>query len=236
METSIVFYEKKQGVNMDNKTSHTKYFAPWIPQILTVILLLFISTGCSSVHYTVSSAPVRVKDTGRFATSNPEVPVKVQITNFEIRHVDTQYPEKEKTLFRKHNSIAIPNLIQESIGRRQRFSEVRRVTSFTPHLSDYVITGTYDFFERIGTQGKEWIPFAGTFGAPINGATILGKLTITIIETQDNIEIFDKSFTEDHSERTSIYKNAKVGYLQADYIGNISSEIINAISRHQTKK
>jgi curli biogenesis system outer membrane secretion channel CsgG len=203
---------------------------------LAVVLLAVTATGCSTVHYTVSSAPVRPEDTGRFAVANPEVPVRVHITNFEIRQVDTQYPEREKELFRRHNSVAIANILQEFLGKRQVFAEVTRTTTAKPNSADYVITGTYNFFERIGTQGREWIPFAGTFGASINEATIRGTLSLRIVESKGGTVVFEKVFPEEHTERTSIYKKANVGYLQADYMGQIASEVIKAISGHRTPR
>ena len=201
-------------------------------KFLLVAMIMIVFAGCSPVHFTVTSAPIRPEDTGRFAVYNPAIPVGVQIANFEIRKVDTQYPEKEKELFRQHFSIAIPNMLQEFLGKRQVFREVTRVTMPKPDQSDYIITGIYDFYERLGTRGREWIPFAGLFGAPINEATIRGKLSLRIIDAKSGSIIFEKDFTEEHSEKTSIYKKANVGYLQANYLGMISSEIIRAISAH----
>lgn len=200
---------------------------------LGIALLMVFLAGCSTVHFSVSSAPVRPEDTGRFAVPNPEVPTRVQIANFDICQVDTQYPEREKELYRRHFAIAIPNLLQEFLGKRQAFSEVTRVTTPKPDATDYVITGTYDFFERIGTQGREWIPFAGTFGAPINEATVKGTLSLRIVEATTGAIVPEKIYPEEHSERTSVYKKANVGYLQADYMGKISTEVIKAISDYR---
>src|SRR5438094_5784714 len=85
--------------------------------------------GCHRAHFTVQSAPPRPEDTGSFRTQSPEMSAVVQIANFTVRTVDTQYPDREKDMFRRHFAAAIPNLLQESIGRRQVFSEVRRVAS-----------------------------------------------------------------------------------------------------------
>lgn len=203
---------------------------------LGIVLLMVALAGCSTVHFSVSSAPVRPEDTGRFAEPNPEVSARVQIANFEIRQVDTQYPEQEKELYRRHFAVAIPNLLQEFLGKRQAFSEVTRVTTAKLDATDYVITGTYDFFERIGTQGREWIPFAGTFGAPINEATVKGTLSLRIVEAKRGSVVFEKVFPEEHSETTSVYKKANVGYLQADYMGQIATEVIKAISDYRASR
>lgn len=205
-------------------------------KIVCVGLLMVMLAGCSTVHFSVLSAPVKPEDTGRFAVSNPDISARVQIANFEIRQVDTQYSEREKELFRQHFAVAIPNILQEFLGKRQAFSEVTRVATPKPEETDYVITGTYDFFERVGTQGREWIPFAGTFGAPINEATIKGLLSLRIIDAKSGAVVLEKSFREEHSERTSIYKKAQVGYLQADYMGQITTEVIKAISNYHASR
>ena len=202
---------------------------------LVMLLLIFAVEGCSTVHYTESSAPIRPEDAGRFAVANPEIPIRVQIANFEIRQIDTQYSELEKDLFRRHNSVAIPNLLQEFIGKRQVFAEVSRVSSAAPGSTDYIITGTYDFFERLGTQGREWIPGAGTFGAHINEATVKGILSLRIVKSNGGTVVLEKAFPEEHSDNSSIYVGPKVGYLQEDYMGRIASEVINSISNHRTQ-
>lgn len=200
---------------------------------LGVVLLMVTLACCSTAHFSVTSVPVRPEDTGRFAVSNPDVLAGVQIANFEIRQVDTQYPERKKELFRRHLAVTIPNMLQEFLGKRQAFPEVTRVAKPRPDATDYVITGTYDFFERIGTQGREWIPFAGTFGAAINEATVKGTLSLRIVQAKSVAVVLEKIFPEEHSERTSIYKKANVGYLQADYLGQITTEVIKEISNYR---
>ena len=183
--------------------------------------------GCTPVHFTVSSAPVRPEDAARYALANPELAVRLQVADFEIRNVDTQYRENEKDLFRRHFSVAIPNLIQEQLGKRQVFSEVTRVTSARPQSTDYIVTATYDFFERLGPRGGGWIPFAG------NEAWIKGNLFVRVTEAKGGSTVLEKSYPEEHRDRTSVYIGAKVGYLQAAYIASIASEIINAIAEQR---
>ena len=78
-----------------------KYFFTFL------FITIFIFAGCAPVHFTVNNAPVAPEHTGSFKTTTPEIPLNVQITNFIVESVDTQYSEKEKELFRRNYSIAI---------------------------------------------------------------------------------------------------------------------------------
>lgn len=195
------------------------------------IAILMVGEGCRTAHFAVQDAPAQPEHRGSFKVASPELPVVVAIANFDIEQVDTQYPEREKELFRKHFSVAIPNVIQQSLGERQVFAQVVREAHPGTLPSQYEITGSYDFFERLGTQGREWIPFAGTFGAKINEAWIKANLAIRVVDRNTGAVVLSRSYPEEHLERTSIYQQPRVGYLQSDYIARISSEIIDAIRR-----
>lgn len=195
---------------------------------ISVVVAFVILSGCGA-HFTVSSDPIRPEDATRYSAANPEIPVRVQVVNFEIREVDAKYPEDDKNLFRRHFAIAIPNMIQEQLGNRKVFSEVVRVSSARPESTDYVVTGTYDFFERLGTQGREWIPFAGTFGARINEAWIRENLSVRVTKANSVKTVLERSYLEEHRDKTSIYHKAYVGYLQTAYIARICTDIINSI-------
>jgi hypothetical protein len=196
-------------------------------------VLLTVLACTSPVHFTVHSAPVQPEHLGSYKLADPDLPVVVGITNFNVRRVDTQYPEVEKRLFREHFSVAIPNMVQESLGARQVFSQVIRGSLPGSVPADYEITGAYDFFERIGTQGREWIPFAGIFGAKINEAWIKANLKIRVIKKESGSEVLYRDYPEEHRDRTSIRQSPKVGYLQADYLARISSDIIEAVRQSE---
>jgi hypothetical protein len=201
---------------------------------LFISTLAIVSSGCHRIHYAATS-PMNPEDTGHFILAKAPTPSRIQISNFEIGEVDTQYPEKEKGLFRQTNATFIANVFQEQLGKRQEFSEVTRVKTAQPDVTDYVVTGKYDYFERLGTQGREWIPFAGLFGASINEATCKGKLSLTIVKSKNEKVIFDEIFPEEHSEKTSVYTKALTACLQADQVGRITSAIVKAISDDRNK-
>lgn len=200
-------------------------------RVLRLTLLTSVVLVACSPKFNVTSAPAAPKDLGSFKTQSPSIPVTVQITNFSIGRVDTQYTEEEKDLYRNHFSVAIPNMLQEFMGKRQVFSEVTRVENANPASAKYIMSGDYNFFERLGTQGREWIPFAGTFGADINEAWVKGDLGIRIIDARTGAEVFRKRYPEEHRKRTSIYQPAQVGYLQANYVSVIVSEVIAEITK-----
>ena len=204
-----------------------KYFSTFL------LIAIVIFAGCAPVHFTVNNAPVAPEHTGSFKANAAEIPVTVQITNFVIETVNTQYSENEKELFRRHMSITIPNSLQEFLGKRQTFSQVTRSATANPVVTNYMVSGNYNYAERLGTQGREWIPFAGLFGAKINKAWAKGTMVVWIIDAKTGTEIFRKSYTEEHKDKTLIYSQPRVGYLQADYMAAISNDIIDAIRKQR---
>lgn len=67
---------------------------------ISIVLLIFVLVvGCATIHFTVTSAPVKPEDAGSYTAPNPKLAVRVQVANFEIRQIDTQYPEREKISF-----------------------------------------------------------------------------------------------------------------------------------------
>jgi hypothetical protein len=183
-------------------------------------------------HFTVQNAPLPPEQAGSFRTERPEIPQTVQIADFKINRVDTQYHDSEKDLFRKHLSVAIPNALQEFMGRQQVLAAVTRSAAVIPTTGDYVVTGEYDFYERLGTRGREWIPFYGTFGGKINVAHVRGELTVHLHDARTGERLFSRMYPEEHRDVTSIYKRPQVGYLQAPYLSTVSNELIVAVRSH----
>ncbi len=193
-----------------------------------LLLAALIQSGCYRAHFAVQSAPVPAEQAASFKTASPEVPAVVQVANFAVGAVDTQYTEEEKESFRKHFAVAIANLLQETLGRKQIFSNVTRSVTPMPAQAEFVVSGSYDFFERLGTGGREWIPFYGTFGGKINEAWVKGTITVVVTDSRSGTELLRKTYVEEHRDRTSVYQKPFVGYLQADFLSNIASEIIAA--------
>lgn len=189
--------------------------------------VVMISTACSSVHFTVRSAPSAPEHLGAFRTDSPEVPAVLQISNFTIGTVDTQYPESEKALFRQTFALLVPNTLQEAIGKRQAFAQVTRVAATDPATADYLMTGNYDFFERLGTQGREWIPFAGF--ARINEAWVRGTMRVVVSDAKTGVVVLERTYVEEKRDRTRPNVAPNVGYLQADHVSVIATDVITAV-------
>lgn len=192
-------------------------------------LAITVGTGCHRAKFTVQNAPAAPEFLGSYKVPNPEMPVVIQLANFNIRTVDTQYNASGKEAFRNYFSSAIPTMLQEVLGKRQVFAEVKRTAAPNPQGSDYLILADYDFFERLGTQGREWIPLAGTFGAPINEAWVKGRLTVQVVRSDGGAKVFQREYVEEHRDRTSVYSAPRVGYLQADHLAQIAQDVIEAI-------
>jgi hypothetical protein len=184
--------------------------------------------GCGT-HYTVRNAPVPADQLGSYRISDAETPVVVQFADFTVGKVDTQYPEREKDDFRRAMAVFIPNLLQEQAGKRQVFSAVTRSSRADSSAADYVVTGRYDHFERLGTRGRQWIPFYGTFGGKINEAWVKGELAVAVVNGKTGVAVLERTFQEEHRDRTSIYQSPNVGYLQADHAAEIVGAIVTAV-------
>jgi hypothetical protein len=184
-------------------------------------------TGCTSVHYTVRSAPSPPEHLGAFRLESPDIPAVLQISNFTVGNVDTQYPNSEKALFRQTMALLVPNTLQEAIGKRQVFAQVTRVAAMEPLKADYLMTGHYDFFERLGTQGREWIPFAGF--ARINEAWVRGTMRVVVTQAKTGTVVLERAYVEEKRDRTRPNVRPDVGYLQADHISAIATDVIEAV-------
>ena len=196
-------------------------------RVLCATAVMVSVTACSSVHFTVRSTPSAPEHLGAFRTDSPEVPAVLQIANFTVGTVDTQYPESEKALFRQIFALFVPNTLQEAIGKRQAFAQVTRVPATDPAKADYLMTGNYDFFERLGTQGREWIPF-GSF-ARINEAWVRGTLRVVVRDAKTGIVVLERTYVEEKRDRTRPNVAPNVGYLQTDHVSAIATDIIEAV-------
>jgi hypothetical protein len=213
-----------------------KWIGHSIPRIVCAGIIITLLQGCPSARFNVTSAPAPPEHLGSFKMESATIPVVVQLTNFVIGNVDAQFSEEDNTKFRYHAGVAIPNMLQDFLGKRQVFSQVTRVSQVQPFTADYIVSGDYEFFQRLGTQGREWIPYAGAFGAKINTAWVKATLSVRIMEAKTGAEVFRKNYPEEHKEDTSIYQRVSVGYLQAAYMAGIASDIIGVIESREKQK
>src|SRR5262249_45002016 len=131
--------------------------------------------------------------------------------------------------FRKFMSVHIPNSLQELIGKRQVFAEVRRVGT-RDFAADYTVAGDYEHFERAGaTEGGKWIPFYGLFGGKILEVWVKNSLTIRVVD-HDGREVYEKAYAEEYHPQVNAYQRLpSVTYLQADFLSGVANDVINAI-------
>lgn len=198
-------------------------------------LPFLLALAACSPNLTVSK-PVSPEHLGSYRVSNPEIDSVVLVEDFEIRAMDTQFSTDDEAAFRESHSVAIANAIQDVIGKRQVFREVRRVEQPGEAPPRFVVSGAYDFTMRLGTQGREWIPFAGTFGARINEAFVDENLELWVTDQTTGQEIFRKSFPSTQEEWTSVYSRANVVYLQPEYLASAANAVVLGIKAEGASK
>jgi hypothetical protein len=199
-----------------------------------VVGLLFAATvagGCARRQFVVSNAPALPQNAPHFRPPSAELPLVVQITNFTLRNVDTQFSDTDEDRLRRHYALAVPNLLQEFIGKRQVFGDVTRAGTADPRSADYIVTADYDFLLRNGTQGREWIPYYGAF-AEINEAWGRDTIDVRVTHARSGVDVLRKAYTEEHRARTRVNEPALVYLLQDDYMSRVATGVIEAIRAH----
>jgi hypothetical protein len=171
-----------------------------------------------------------------FEVVAPEVAADISVVDFDVFRVDTQYEQSGKEEFRAFYSGYIANLIHEALGSRRVFEQVTREAQPGTRACDYEVSGVYDYFERLGGQGRQYIPFLGVLGAPINRAWVRAALTIQVRDVSTGERVFEQSYPEEHRKSTSMYGQVVVNYLQDDYIAHIAADVIEAIDRAQRSR
>ena len=195
------------------------------------LLVAAMIVGCARRQFVVSSAPARPENAPHYRAPSPELPVVVQISNFTLRNVDTQFSDTDEERLRRHYALAVPNLLQKFIGTRQVFGDVTRSATPDPQGADYVVTAEYDFLLRNGTQGREWIPYYGVF-AEINEAWGRDTIDVRVTHARTGTEVLRKAYTEEHRARTRVREPALVYLLQDDYMSEVAAGVIDAIRAH----
>jgi len=185
--------------------------------LLAVLGCLF--SGCQTTHYRVNQEAVPVDAIETFKQDKAEIPARLQVVNFVVNSVDTDYSDDEKNVFRRHNAVFIPNLLHHSLGERKVFSEVKRSVLPLPESTDYIISGTYDFF------GKREIGFSS------HSVRIKGTMHLRVVRAKDNLQILDKDFVEERSDEAKKNQRVNVNYLQKAYIESITFEIKKYIAQ-----
>jgi hypothetical protein len=191
--------------------------------ILATLFPLFLF-GCATRHYRVDSEAVPVEALESYKMDKPDdkpaVPARIQVVNFVVNSVDANYSEADKRTFRNHNAVEIPNKLQKSLGERHVFSEVARVVTAVPSTADYVVSGTYDFSDKLDPG----------FMSNSHSITVHCVLHIRLLRTKDNQAILDKDYVEDRTDEARKNEAISVKYLQAAFIEPITAEIKGVIA------
>jgi len=176
--------------------------------------------GCANtVHYRVDNAAVPAEAIETFRLEKAEIPAKVQVVDFSVDTVNAPYADEDKKLFRQDNAIYVANRIHESLGKRAVFKEVSRSTLSQPQLSDYIVSGSYDF-----TDVRENYPFNYSIA-------ITDVIHLKVIRTKDGQQILSKDYPEQVSDTTRSSRTPPhVKYLQVAFIEKITAEVKLAIA------
>jgi hypothetical protein len=187
--------------------------------VFVFAVFAYLFSGCAQVHYKVQEEAVPVEALEKYKQDKAEVPARIQVVNFVVNSVDADYSDDDKNIFRRHNNIAIPNMLQRSLGERKVFSEVVRTESPNPVSTDYVISGTYDFIRKAEK------------GFTSHSISIKGAMHVRVVRAKDNVPIMDKDYVEERSDTAKKQVAVSVTYLQKAYIESITAEIKKTIAQ-----
>jgi hypothetical protein len=171
--------------------------------------------GCQTVHYRVDAEATPGNALEPLKQDKADIPVRIQVVDFVVNSVDATYSERDKDLFRRHNAVAILNLLYSSLGARKVFTEVSRSVVPAPAAADYTVSGTYDF-SSIRHQD---------FMGPNHSITDTGTLHVRVARAKDNAAILDKDFVESHTDEADKHVAIRVHYLQHAFIESVTAEI-----------
>jgi hypothetical protein len=198
---------------------------------LTALLALVCAgTGCAA-HFQVLRDAQPPDQIPPLRASNPRLPVTLQIANFAVADVDTQYPPNEKEQFRRHFSVAIPNLLEEAVGEQHAVAEVRRTAIVDQTAADYIVYGEYSYYERLGTEPLGWVPLVALAGAPVTRRSVRTSLGVRVLDAQTGAEIFRRSYPEEIEQTTSMYETPPARHLGHDYLGRVAADVVAAIDQ-----
>jgi hypothetical protein len=203
--------------------------------VLGLLALACAGTGCAAHFHVLRDAesPDRIPP---LRTSNPRLPVTLQIANFAVGTVDTQYPPNEKEQFRQHFSVAIPNLLEEAVGEQHAVAEVRRTAIVDQGSADYVVYGEYAYWERLGTEPLGWVPLVALAGAPVTKRSMRTSLGVRVLDARTGAEILRRTYPEEIEQTTSMYETPPARHLGHDYMAGIAADVVAAIDQSEVAR
>lgn len=195
--------------------------------LLAAIALL---AGCRS-NMTLAK-PVDPKMIAVQTRQDATLNVVVQVDTFSLGKIKTNFGSHDMEQFRTDIPVIIGNGIFSLLAGGNVFRTVKRTAVGPP--ADFIVSGTYDHSSYLGTGGREWIPFAGTFGAPINEATVHEVLHVIVLNVKTGRSILDQKFSEHQKEWSTVYSIAQANWLQPNFLAKVSQAITEAIRPYAT--
>jgi hypothetical protein len=194
-------------------------------RLSAIAIAMFLITGCRANM----TLPRPVDPQHIAVQTNLEAPVEVvvQVDSFTLGEIKTNFGAQDMRQFRQDMPIMIGNALFGALAGGRAFRTVKR--SSAGPSADFIVSGRYDHTSYVGTRGREWIPFAGTFGAPINEATVHEVLHVKVMDAATGEVVFSQQFAEDQSEWTSIYTTAEATWFQPNFVARVSQGVADAI-------
>lgn len=189
----------------------------------SLVALIALAMGCRANMTLVK--PVDPHLIAVQTNDNAQLNAVVQVDNFSLGKIKTNFSEHDMEQFRADMPVLVGNGLFGLLGNA--FRTIKRSAVGPP--ADFIVSGSYDHTSYFGTGGREWIPFAGTFGAPINEATIHEVLHVNVVDTRTGRSILDQQFNDDQEERTSIYSTAQGNWLQPSFLAKVAQSIVDAV-------
>ncbi len=187
-------------------------------------LLVVSLVGCHA-NLTLPK-PMDPKHIAISSSNNPRIDAVLRIDDFVLGKIQSNISAHDMQQFREYTPTLIGNNIYASLAPGM-FRAVKR--TMAGPSADYVVSGTYDLYMYVGTKGREWIPFAGTFGARIQEATVKETLHVVVKEARSGQVLLDQDFEEEQEEWNSIYSPAQATWLQPNLMGKVVTAIVQAI-------
>ncbi|MEI2725934.1 MAG: hypothetical protein V9H26_21185 [Verrucomicrobiota bacterium] len=187
-----------------------------VASMVALAILEILLSGCKTGHMTIPEA-TKPQALEPIRTANAEMPVKVVVVNFAIKSVENDSDNVDTESLRRNLALAVPNRLCGSLGGRRVFSEVSRASSAEPGSADFIVSGDYEIALRSGK------------GFGTHYASVKGTMSVRVVEVKTGNQVFQKTYVEEHKDKTTGQNRARVTWLQSAHVAEITADIKAAI-------
>jgi hypothetical protein len=174
---------------------------------------LCAAIGCAAPARVVAPAPaIPPSQVAVQRTAYPAIDASVVMPNFAITQIDAPYSAADRTRAREYFTVAVPNMVQESLAAHGVFAEVTRVAELGPTKADFVLQGQYGHIERL--RGKELQP---------DEKLVRGDLEVWLVDVRSGKEVFRHLYSEE--QKLPKVLNAGAQQLEPEYITRIATDL-----------